>query len=86
MTTEANVAWYPIQGLLKAEAGFEEPWRPLTFVSILADGSSWLEHSEVLRDYWPEVTWNLIVLRKLHPYSLFPDLRQIEADHLPHCH
>ena len=49
MTIEANVAWYPIQGLMKTEAGFGEPWRPLAFVGILADGSSWLEHSGIER-------------------------------------
>lgn len=86
MTIEAIVPWYPIQGLLKAETGFEEPWRPLAFVGILADGSSWLEHSEVLREYWPQVTWGLIVLRKWQTYLLFPDLSQTEPNHLPHCH
>lgn len=54
--------------LLRAEAGFEEPWRPLTFVGILADGSCWLEHSVVLRHYWPQVAWDCIVLRKWQTY------------------
>lgn len=85
MTIEAKYGLVGHSALLKAEAGFEEPWRPLTFVGILADGSCWLEHSVVLGHYWPQVAWDHIVLRKGQTYSLFPDLSQIEPEQLPHC-
>lgn len=85
MIIEAKYGLVCRSALLRAEAGFEERWRPLTFGSVLADGSCWLEHSVVLRRYWPQVAWDCIVLRKWQTYSLFPDLRQIEPKQLPRC-
>lgn len=52
MIIEAKYGSVCHSALLGAEAGFEELETP-DICSILADGSCWLEHSVVLRPYWP---------------------------------